>query len=517
MPDADQYPADLGEAAAPPGEALAADPFDTADVRADLAGRSARGGTAIVAGQLASFVLGFGTTAILARHVAPADFGLITMVTALTGFAGMFRDLGLGLATLQVETLTRRAADTLFWLSAGLGTTVAAVTVAASPLIVWYNGNEPRLYGITFALSFSFILSGLTLQHQAVLKRQMRFGTLSRITVSSNVIGAIFGIVLALPPLRLGYWALVAMPLAVAGATLVQSWASVDWRPGPPRRDSEVGRLIAFGANFSGFQFVNYFSRNFDNILIGRWFGETALGFYVKAYSLLLLPINQISAPVANVATSALSRLQQEPEQFRRYHLKVLWLAALCSAPVIAVLMSAGGEVIMTMLGPNWDEAVPIFQVLALAAPLQPLLNSTGWLFVSTGRTRAMFRAGVVNAIFMCCAFVVGLQYGVIGIAAAFSAAQWIAFLPLIFVAHRNTPVSVGDFFRTISPPYALALIAGVGGWVAKTLVPNGWHAAAALAVAGVTVMGLYAVGAVLLLDARRKLSPLLRELRKGR
>src|SRR2546430_12598779 len=177
--------------------------------------------------------------------------------------------------------------------------------------------REPRLIWITVAMGASFVFGAASAQHEALLRRQMRFKALAAIEMISLAAGICVGIGMALN--GFGYWALVAMPIATALANLVAVWTALSWRPGPPRRGSGARTMLHFGASLAGVNLLNYLWRNADNVLIGWHWGAGPLGFYQKAYGLLLLPINQVNSPISGVAVSSLCRVQGDPERLRRY------------------------------------------------------------------------------------------------------------------------------------------------------------------------------------------------------
>jgi PST family polysaccharide transporter len=219
-------------------------------------------------GQAANFVLKLGSTAVLARLLTPADFGLIAMVTAVTGFVEMFKEAGLSMATIQRAEINHRQISTLFWINLGLSILLMFVVVGLAPAVAWFYG-EPQLLWITIALGAMFPLGGLTIQHVALLRRQMRFGTLVSIDVTSNAVGIAAAITAAAFGAR--YWALVIMMAASGAANAALVWITCPWVPGLPKRGAGVRPMLAFGGNLTGFAFINYWARSADNVLIG-WY-----------------------------------------------------------------------------------------------------------------------------------------------------------------------------------------------------------------------------------------------------
>ncbi len=413
-----------------------------------------RGGAVTLAAQALKVLLQIGSTVALARILTPADFGIVAMVVAVTGFILIFKDMGLSMATVQRAEINHRQVSTLFWINAGLGLALALLTVALAPAVAWFY-DEPRLLRVTFVLALAFLFGGLAAQHQALLSRQMRFMALAAVDILSMAAGVAGAIALGLA--GAGYWALVWMPVIIAAVNTAGFWIAARWRPGLPGRGAGVGSMLAFGGYLTGFFVVNYFARRLDDILIGRARGAVELGFYSRAYTLLLLPIYQITAPVTAVAVPGLSRLQDEPDRYRTYYLKAIKMIAYMSMPLVAAMGVLSSEVVRVALGPQWDDVGPIFMVLAVAAFLQPVSSTSGWIYMSRGETKRMFAWACMSTPVIVASFLIGLPWGALGVARAYAAIYLLIVLPNFWFALRPAPLSTGDVIRTLSRPVALS------------------------------------------------------------
>ena len=438
-------------------ESLQNDFFDTEYLKADLKGRSVRGGAVTMAAQGARFFLQMGSTIVLARLLTPQDFGLIAMVTAVTGFVMMFKDMGLSMATVQRATIDHRQISTLFWINVVLSLCIMLVTAALAPGIAWLYG-EPRLTWITLALAGAFIFGGLTVQHQALLRRQMRFGALALVEIISMSVGIAAAIITA--SYGAGYWSLVVMQLARAISIAVAVWFACDWRPGLPQRRAGVRKMLSFGGNLTASHILIYLVRNLDNILLGVVWGAGAVGLYSKAYGLLMLPIRQVNGPLTAVAIPALSSLQNNPDGYHRYYVKAIAILAFLSMPLIVFALCSAKEVVLLILGQQWVEAIPIFRALAPAAIMGSLNVVTGWGFVPLGRTDRQLRSSCFGSTLTIIAFFIGLRWGALGVAVAFSSAVLIKRLPQIIYAYHGTPLRLIDLGSVLWRPALACLIA---------------------------------------------------------
>jgi O-antigen/teichoic acid export membrane protein len=446
--------------------------FRTDRLKADLGARAARGGLVTVTTQGFKFAAGLAATVVLARLLTPADYGLVGMVAVVTGFVGLFKDLGLSAATVQREEIGDAQVSTLFWVNVGVSLLVGVVTVALAPAVAWFYG-EPRLAPVTLAYSVGFLFGGLTVQHEALLKRQMRFAVLAAAEVAALLASIVTTVVLAWR--GFGYWSLVMGHLALSFVYMVAVWVVCGWRPGRARRGAGVRQLLGFGGNLTGFVVINYFARNLDNMLIGRFWGGFQLGLYAKAYQLLLLPLDQISYPLTNVAVPTLSRLNGEPERYRRAYLRILEKVAVVTMPGIALLVVTADWVVLIVLGPQWVEAGRIFALLGVAAMLQPVANTMGWLFITQGRTREMLRWAPIGSGLIVAAIVAGLPWGAAGVATAYSVVWVLLLAPLLFwYVGRRGHVRTRDIYAAMAPSLfaslgAMAAVAAYRRWASPS------------------------------------------------
>lgn len=424
--------------------------FCTDHLMTDLKGRSLRGGVVTVASQMCKFVLNMGAIVVLARLIAPEDFGLIAMVATVTNLVVVFKDMGLSMATVQRAEINHAQVSTLFWVNVVFSLAIALLIAALAPAIAWFYG-EPRLTSITLVLASGLALSGLMVQHEALMRRQMQFTDLATLQIVSMLVGT--GTVIVLACYGAGYWALVLKQLAEQITSTVGVWVMCGWRPGLPVRGSGVRSMLAFGSHLTGFNIVNYFARNLDNVLIGWRWGAQPLGLYDKAYQLLLLPIQQINTPLAAVATPALSRLVDSPERYRQTYLRILDKVAMLTMPGVAFMIVTSDWLVKVLLGSQWSDASRIFAWLGIAAFTQPISNTTGWLFMTQGRTKHMLQWGLIGGSLSIISIIAGLPWGAVGVAAAYSIIGLVIRTPLLFwFICRTGPVKASDFYRTIAP-----------------------------------------------------------------
>jgi O-antigen/teichoic acid export membrane protein len=291
----------------------------------------------------------------------------------------------------------------------------------------------------------------------------MRYVTLAAIGLSSVFMGYVVGILMAWR--GFSYWALVGSQLAVIVTGTALTLCLCRWVPELPKWHAEVRSMIRFGGNLTGFTTINYFSRNLDNLLIGRFAGAQQLGFYSRAYQLMLLPIDQINEPITSVALPSLSRLLDSPETYRRAYLRMLEKIALLTMPAVVLMILTSDWIIHIFLGPQWIGAVRIFVILGISALFQPIANTTGWILISQGRTHDMLKWGLMSGPIIITSFLIGLPWGAIGVAASYACARVCVVDPLLYwFVGRQGPVRTIDFYKTMAPFVAASLASLVAG-----------------------------------------------------
>ena len=407
----------------------------------------------------------------MARLLTPQDYGLIGMVAIVTAFVSTYKDLGLAAATIQRPEITAEQISALFWINLAVSVGITLFTIAISPLVSWFYGDR-RLTAITAVTSFGFLISGIAVQHEALLRRQMRYLSLSTINIVSLIVGYTVGIWMALK--GYSYWALVGSQLAVSTSVTLTTLILCRWIPQLPRRAQGVSSMLRFGGNLTGFATINFFARNLDNLLIGRFWGAQQLGIYSRAYQLMMLPIDQINEPVTSVAVPSLSRLVGQDESYRQAYLRMLEKIALITMPGIALLLVTSDWIVAIVLGAQWKEVGPLLVILGIGGLIQPISNTTGWLLISQGRTKEMFDIAIVNGPVTMASIVAGLPWGARGVAISYVTVHLLMTHFVYWYVTRKGPVKIRDFYKIIGTfilPSACGILASLAfrNWAQPT------------------------------------------------
>jgi PST family polysaccharide transporter len=417
----------------------------TEHLRGNLKHRTVSSGIVTVGSQGFQFFLNMVSITVLARLLSPRDFGLVAMVTTVVGFLQAFKDAGLSAATIQKEGITHAQVSNLFWINIGLSGLVSLCFACAAPLIAGYY-REDLLIPITLAIAPTFLLSGSSAQHLALLNRRMQFTRVAFIQSGAMTIGVTIGIVMAAMKFR--YWSLVGMNMGTAVATFVLTWFSSPWRPQKFTPRSNTKPLVNFGASLAMGQFLHTLSRGVDCLLVGRYFGPEMTGIYTRGTILLTRPLDQIMAALNTVFVPPLSRLQNEAHRYRTAFLRAFEALALMSYPLTAVFLALAHPLTHVVLGSKFDRAATIFASFTLVALFYPLNSAASWLFSTQGRGRESLVGFFFSSSITVLAYLAGLHWGPVWIARSYSIACLFLLLPIRFyLAGRRGPVTTKDLW----------------------------------------------------------------------
>ena len=473
-----------------------------------LGNTMARGGIATVIANAAAQCVRVGAMILTARLLIPAEFGLFAMVSSAIGIASVLRDLGLSSATIQRPTITNRQLSTLFWINSGFGLLATLIVVAISPWLATGLG-APESAGLIASLAPTFLMGGLATQHRALLSRKLAFITQAHMSFWSML--ASQSLILLLAWQGAGIWALVSGALTLEFITLIWSWRAESWRPTLAFSLDETRPLLVFGGYVSVFSILCYLASNLHQVLIGITSGHEAAGYFNRAYALMLVPISLILVPVGGVVSSALSRVQSNPSSFSYYYLNSVATVNLISAPMGCYALLFAPELVTLLLGPTWAESGVLFRLMAISLIVQPLMNSTSWVYRALGEARRLFWWGNVSWTLILIMYLPGLLWGARGVAVAHSLSLMLLLWPCLHFAFRGTLITTSNTLRICAPAACAAALAVLPAWGAHASL-SGMRMLPALIFSSMVYAGCY-IGLLLLLGEKSRLLNLWRHM----
>ncbi|MBL8175184.1 MAG: MOP flippase family protein [Bryobacterales bacterium] len=411
-------------------------------------------------------VLSFGAVAVLARILGPEAYGLIGMANVVTGFVVQFRDLGTGAAVVQRQSISPRMLSSVFWFNLLVGIVLGSgVFLLAGPAVSFFH--DARVKPILQVMSLALPLASLSVVQQSLMSREMAFERLAVLEFVTSLIAYAAALGCALS--GMGPWSLVVLNLASSFVSTAMLWFLSSWRPSWVFDREEIRSVWAFSLNLSGFGLVNYFSRNADNLIVGRVLGSAPLGYYQMAYNLMLYPIQNITSVISRVLFPAFAKIQDDDERFRSAYVRSCLLIGLVTFPVMAGLGVVADPFLRVVLGAKWIPAIATFQILAPVGMFQSVLGTVGQIYVAKGRTDLMLYWGIYGSAVMVISFLIGVPYGIAGVATAYSIAFYTLILyPVSVIPFRLIGLRFADFARPFIPQLLLTVTMSVVcvGWL---------------------------------------------------
>jgi O-antigen/teichoic acid export membrane protein len=441
---------------------------------------------------------------VLAHLLTPSEFGLAGMALVFVGIGATFGDLALSAALIQRRVLQEEDRSTAFWTNAAAGSLLMLLGIGISPLVADFFG-QPSVAPLFAVASILFLLWALSSTQNALLVREMNFRGLEIRVIVAGFAGAAAAVLLGLA--GAGAWAIVGQALVQAGTSLVLLWTFSPWRPKFMYSRASLRNLGSYSGKTLGSQTLGYFVNNVDNLLVGRVLGSFALGLYSVAYNTMFLPVSRISQPLQQVLFSAFAKIQHEPGRLGEAWARGNEVISAVNVPAFLGMAVVAPDFVPVVLGQKWVPAVPVLQWLSLAG-VGTTLQTLNWATnQAMGRPGVMLRYRMFSAPVTVLGFVIGLHWGVVGVAASFAITRF-ALAPIqTYVTCRTLGVSP-RFVRGEGVVIGLGVAMAAAVAVARFgLVQAGVPAAARLAI--VVPFGIVVYAGLLLLFAPRVVSEL--------
>lgn len=396
----------------------------------------------------------------LARILSPSDFGVVSTVTIFTGFATLLIDMGFGVALVQKKDADNEHFSSVFWLNLGIGCLLYCLFFLAAPIISNFF-KVPQITILVRVICLSFIINSLTSVQSNLLVRELKF----KQKVIFNWISIITGYSVAFYLAFSGYgvWAIVWMTIVTSAVNSVLYWLASDWFPSFVFNLKKIKELSRFGLNVLGDTSINYWSRNFDNFIIARVLGSTELGLYTRAYSLMLLPLKNISSVITKVMFPAFSKKQDDIPAIKGYYLLIIRYIALLTFPAMIGLSLVSKEFVLLFFGESWAGMIPVLSILSLVGAVQSIFFLNGMIYNTLGRAHIAFKVSLLVNFVLVIAFLIGVNFGIVGMAWSYLIASVVLFFPIYNTAIKQLETTLFEVYitlkGTIFATFGMALI----------------------------------------------------------
>lgn len=360
-------------------------------------------------GRYSKIILSIIVTAMLARILSANDYGIVAIITVFSTFFTTLSDMGFGAAVIQNRTLSKRDIDNIFSFTVYVAIILAILFCLFSVLIANFYGNGVYIL-LGQVLSVSLLFNALNMVPNGILNRDKKFILIAIRTVVVYIISGTIAVILAMYGWR--YYAIAFQAVLTAFLTFIWNYLTVNIKFHFVFNFKSVKKVI----NYSGYQFafniVNYFSRNLDNLLTGKFLGSRELGYYNKSYELMLYPVNNLTGVVSPVLHPILSDFQNEHKIIYDKYMKVVKLLSLLAIYIAPFCMLSASEIINILYGSNWNSSIVCFQLLSIAIFPQMINSSAGSVFQALGKTKLLFINSCINTLVTVISILVGVIFG---------------------------------------------------------------------------------------------------------
>lgn len=392
---------------------------------------------------------------VLARILAPKDFGLVAMAMVVSNLVAIFGGFGLGTALVQKKQVDPDDLSSVFWVSLGINTLIGVTTALSAPVAAQFYGERDLLL-ILPAIAVQFPIHGLNTIPMVLLKRSLRHDSAARIELMSSGVAGVVAISLALN--GFGYWSIVLRTLCTRTIATILFARTAGWRPGLAVHSERILGLLRFTLSYQGNQILVFCSRNLDTVLIGRFLGSTPLGIYNRAYSLMMMPVQSVAKALHGILFAAFSSIQDDKVRIGRIYLRFSGALATFIIPSMLGLLAVAEPAVLVVLGERWKPLIPVVQTLIPIGICEGVFGIHQTLFMSQGRTDLQLRLGLIGRLFVILGISTGIPYGIVGVARGFAVGSVFHFALNVSGATRLVNVRWRDLFSHLNG----VMIAGV-------------------------------------------------------
>jgi O-antigen/teichoic acid export membrane protein len=438
------------------------------------------------------------TSVILARLLLPEDFGLLGMALVFMGLMTIFNDMGIGSAIVQKQDLDQKTVSSIFWFNLLIGFLAMLITILMAPLVSHFYSQD-SLNSILSVMSISFLFTSLSMVHNSLLLKKLEFKKLTLLELTSTMSAGFLGVSLAY--FGYGIWSLVWQNISMTLIYTASIWITEHWKPELHFSWSDIKPIIGFSTNLSGFNFLNYFARNADYLLIGKFLGATALGYYTLAYTIMLFPLSNISSLLSKVMFPALSKIQYDNSKFGLFYLKSTKYIAFVSFPLMLGLFATADEFVLILFGTKWVPVVFLIKVLSIIGLMQSVGTTVSSIYLAKGRTDWMIRWGVFSSIVIVAAIFIGLHWGVNGVAVCYVIAILLLAYPNFIIPFRLIDIQFTDLILNLNKETATSLIMFVIVMTVVTFLRNYLFSSKIILISGIVIGILSYFVAVIVLN----------------
>jgi len=414
--------------------------------------------------QLIQFV----TSVILARILLPEDFGLVAMLAIFFAFGMAFIDSGFQKALVQKKELTQVDESSVFYFNVFISILLASIMIMVAPLIGEFYG-QPKLIQITRMLSLTLIFSSLGLVQDALLARSLNFKVLFKVNISSYILSGVISTYMALS--GFGVWSIVFLQVGSSLFRTVFLWAFNIWRPGLHFSLTSIKSMFSFGSRLFIVSLTNSVFTNIYQVIIGKFFSASSLGFYSRAKTLSMYPVTVVTSVVNQVSFPVFSKIQDDKNQLKNYMQKSLTMLTMVTFPLMIGVAVSAKPLIIVLLTEKWLPSVPYFQMLCIVGMLYPIhvinLNALN----ARGRSDLYLKIDIVNKALIVLIVFITFRFGISAMIIGQIVHSFLVYYFFSYYSGKHLNYTIINQLKDMGPSFSAALLMGILVYSLKFLI----------------------------------------------
>lgn len=355
-------------------------------------------------------LINFGVQIILARLLMPEMFGLIAMLSVFISIGQTLMDGGMTSSLIRTKKPDQVDYSTVFVTNLLVSFGMYAITYLSAPLIANFY-NQEVLVAILRVYALTFVIRSFVAVHTAKLTKEMNFKTQMKLQIPSTIVGGIVGVVLA--NLGYGVWSLVWLNLSQTIVFTIQNWIFIKWRPSFVFNKERFKYHFNFGYKMTISSLLDSVYNDAYNIVIGKFFSPSVVGFYNQADNLRLFPVKQLSTVMSKVTFPLFSNIENDT-QLRSAYKSTMKIVLFAVVPIMFILILIAEDLFLTLFGEKWLPSVPYFQILAIASIFRPISTYNLNILKVKGRSDLFLKLEVIKKIIGVCAIGLTLPFGIL-------------------------------------------------------------------------------------------------------
>ena len=427
--------------------------------KSSLKSRSVRAVAWNAGGNVVQQLTMLATMIILARILSPEEFGIYALLMVFVSFSQILAQMGTSSAVIYFDDLSERFLSTAFFFTIGTSSLVYLLLLGLSPRLAAFMA-EPALRDLLRLIGLVLVINSLGLIHKALLEKKLDFKKLILVENAAVICSSLVGVVAAIR--GFGAMSFVVMAISLSTLQLIGFMVCSKWRPRLMFGLAELRRMLSYSLNLLGFTIINYFARQSDSFLVGKFIGSSALGVYSVAYRIMLYPLENVSRVLIRVLFPAFSEVKHDNAKFKPAYVQAISSIALVTFPLMFGLLVLANLFVVVVFGEGWGELAPLLMILSLVGLQQSIVTTVGSIYLAKGTTSLMFRIGGLNALIVVISFLIGVWFGILGMAIAYLVANLVMLYPNLHFAWRQIGLGVLEGIRELEVFFVAAFVMSV-------------------------------------------------------